>query len=84
MHILFLSCIQATGLIEKKLNLKLSFGEKLQLNAHKMMCKACTRYEKHSIIIEKGIENYQKNFQPKIDIKQFKKQISEKIKNPEK
>ncbi len=53
-HILFISCLKATELIEKKFHFKLSIREKLQLKLHKMMCEACTKYEKHSDIIEKG------------------------------
>ena len=55
MHILFLSCLRATELIEKKLHFKLSVKEKLQLEMHKMMCDACSRYEKQSVFLEKGI-----------------------------
>lgn len=56
MHILFLSCLKATELIEKKINFKLSKKEEMQLKAHKMMCSACTNYEKQSKLIEKGLE----------------------------
>ena len=41
MHLLFLSCLKATELIEKKMHFKLSFGERLQLSVHKAMCDAC-------------------------------------------
>jgi len=84
MHILFLSCIKATELIEKKIYFKLSLKEKLQLKIHKLMCDACSNYEKQSIIIEKCIEIQQKKQHSEIDITDFKKQITanlEKIKN---
>ena len=55
MHILFLSCLKATELLEKKLYFKLSNREKLQLSMHKSMCKACTNYQKQNILIEKAI-----------------------------
>jgi len=79
MHILFLSCLTATELIEKNFHFKLSFLERMQLKVHKMMCDACTNYEKQSIIIEKGIGLQRKN-QPieieiEIDIEHLKKQI---------
>lgn len=83
MHTLFLSCIKATELIEKNFHVKLSFTERIQLKAHKMMCDACTNYEKQSAIIEKGIENQQKRQQPHIDIEQLKKQISLKLNKSE-
>lgn len=76
MHILLLSCIKATELIEKRFYFKLSVKEKLQLKLHKMMCDACTNYEKQSIIIEKGIELQQKNQHSEIDIDRLKKQIT--------
>lgn len=83
MHILFLSCLKATELIEKKFHVKLSFTERMQLKAHKMMCDACTNYEKQSAIIEKGIENQQKKQHPQIDLEQLKKQISLNLKKSE-
>lgn len=43
-----LSCKKATELIEKKLLVKLSFKENIQLQLHKSMCGACTTYEKQS------------------------------------
>jgi hypothetical protein len=76
MHILFLSCLKATELIEKKLYFKLSMQEKLQLKLHKMMCDACTKYEKQSVILEKGIKMYQEKQQVETDMEQLKKQIT--------
>ena len=48
MNWLVLSCKKATTLIEKKLLVKLSFKEEVQLKLHKSMCSACTAYEKQS------------------------------------
>lgn len=48
MNWLMLSCKKATELIEKRLLLKLTFKEKIQLKMHKSMCSACTAYEKQS------------------------------------
>lgn len=79
MHILLLSCLKATELIEKRFYFKLSFKEKLQLKMHKIMCDACTNYERHSKIIERGVEMYQKKQPVEIDIKQLKDQISAKL-----
>ena len=81
MHILFLSCLKATELIEKKMHFKLSIVEKLQLKVHKSMCDACRNYEKQNYFIEKAITNY-KDIDPKkvtIDIDSFKKSIIEKV-----
>jgi hypothetical protein len=79
MHILFLSCLRATELIEKKLHFKLSVKEKLQLRTHKMMCKACSNYEKQSIFIEKGISINQKGEFSVDDVNQLKVIITEKL-----
>jgi len=75
MQILFLSCLKATELIEKKLHFKLSYTEKLQLKVHKMMCDACRMYEKQSGLLEKGIEQQQKEELEEIDIEKLKKEI---------
>ncbi len=55
MHILFLSCIKATELIEKNFHFRLSRKEKMQLRIHTMMCEACKRYEDQSAFLEKAI-----------------------------
>ena len=75
MHFLFLSCLKATELIEKKFNFKLSLKEKIQLKMHKMMCDACTNFEKQSEFLEKGIEIQHKKIHTEMDIEQLKKQI---------
>jgi len=79
MHILFLSCLKATELIEKKLHFKLSAQEKLQLKVHKMMCRACTNYEKQNVLIEKSFENQAQISDPQIDLEQFKKSVVDKL-----
>jgi hypothetical protein len=42
------SCIQATGLVEKKASLGLTFAEQLKLILHSAICDACRRYAKQS------------------------------------
>ena len=79
MHRLFLSCLKATELIEKKLHFRLSGREKLQLKMHKMMCNACSSYEKQSIFLEKGVSlNLKKEFSD-VDLKKLKVVINEKL-----
>ena len=81
MHILFLSCKKATEKKKKKLHFKLSMTEKLQLKMHKMMCNACTHYEKQSELIEKGIaKSKEKDFSQE-ELEQLKNVINEKLKN---
>ena len=79
MHILFLSCLKATELIEKKLHFKLTAKEKIQLKVHKMMCSACTNYEKQNLLIEKSFENQVQISDPQIDLEQFKKSVVDKL-----
>ena len=83
MHILFLSCLKATELIEKKLHFKLSISEKLQLKMHKSMCKACSNYEKQNILIEKAIakQESKNKIDENINLLEFEKSILDKLKN---
>ena len=83
MHILFLSCLKATELIEKKLNFKLSFTERLQLRMHKSMCDACTRYEKQSLIIDKGLSSIKGEKHDEKELEHLKKIIIHKLENTE-
>jgi hypothetical protein len=46
------SCQKSTALIDKKLFSPLTITEKVQLNAHKMICKTCNSYEKQSQFID--------------------------------
>ncbi|MCF6358014.1 MAG: hypothetical protein L3J54_09440 [Draconibacterium sp.] len=84
MHIFFLSCLKATELIEKKFYIKLSFKERLQLSLHKMMCDACSMYEKQSVILEKGMESQHNHNHEECDIEELKKQIASNLKESEK
>ena len=81
MHILFLSCLKATELIEKKIHFKLSVVEKLQLKVHKSMCDACRNYEKQNYFIEKAITNYKEIDTQKltVDLSDLKKSIIKQI-----
>jgi hypothetical protein len=79
MNKLFLSCLKATELIEKKLHFKLTFTEKLQLKVHKAMCDACTMYEKQSNILDKALSSSVPKDEIAIDLNDFKKEIIAKI-----
>jgi len=80
MTLLFLSCSKATELIEKKQFFHLSFREIIQLRLHKMMCNACTKYEKHSLLIDKCINNVQIQKSNSTDLEKLKKQIFKNLK----
>ncbi len=58
MHTLMLSCKKATFLIEKRFLTDLSLKEILQLNMHTSMCRACLRYKKQSLIIDKLLQKH--------------------------
>ncbi len=81
MHILFLSCVKATELIEKKLLFKLTVKEKIQLSLHKMVCNACSNYEKQNMLIDKAVDRQLSK--PKkiesIDLNRFEESILEKL-----
>lgn len=79
MHILFLSCIEATELIEKKIHIQLSVKERLQLHMHKMMCDACHNYEKQSTIIEQGIAKSSAKSDKTPNTQALKKRITEEL-----
>jgi hypothetical protein len=79
MHTLFLSCLKATELVEKKMHFGLTPKERMQLKMHKMMCDACTSYEKQSLFLEKGISlSQKKEFSPE-DLQNLKLAIHEKL-----
>lgn len=81
---LMLSCLKATGLIEKKLNFSLGKREGLQLLLHKSMCQACTNYEKQSLLLDKSLKQqvrYLGEWQPK-ELRlsdDFKKKLLKKL-----
>ena len=84
MHTMFLSCLRASEFIEKKIHFKLSFTEKIQLKIHKMMCNACARYEKQSILIEQSIELQNKQILNDSNLENLKKAIAEKLNSTKK
>ncbi len=79
MNILFLSCLKATELIEKKLHFKLSLSERIRLKMHKAMCDACTLYEKQTNTLNKALSNTVEKDKIAIDLNDFKKEIMTKI-----
>ena len=78
-HLLFLSCLKATQLIEKKITLGLSRSEWLRLHIHKSMCDACTQFEKHSQFIEKGLSSLNRDKNHEIDLDRLKQSIIKKL-----
>ncbi len=77
---IMLSCRKATELIEKEQLVGLSFGERMQLKTHKMMCDACRNYEKQSEFIESILKKLPDKPGEKLKTEaEFKKDIKEKI-----
>jgi hypothetical protein len=79
MNIIFLSCLKATELIEKKLYFRLSYREKMQLKMHKMMCDACTNYEYQSNILDHAMHKTVNPENITLDLDAFKKNILKKM-----
>lgn len=79
MHIIMLSCLKATELIEKKLDHKLSMMQSVQLAMHKSMCKACTNYEKHSYILNDVLKHPVNKELTQEDIEKLKISILSKL-----
>jgi len=78
MRFLFLSCLKATKLIEKKLHVKLSAKEKIRLTLHKSMCSACRLYDKQSLILDEVLKTHHKK-DVNINIEELKLNIKQKI-----
>lgn len=79
MHLLFLSCLKATGLIEKRLYFRLTVKEHIQLKMHKMMCSACAHYEHQSILLEHAIHKTVNPDKIVLDLNAFKLSLISKI-----
>jgi len=79
MNKMFLSCLKATELIEKRHHFKLILTEKIQLKVHKAMCDACTMYEKQSIVLDKALGSSVPQDEIAFDLNDFKKEIMAKI-----
>ncbi|PKP46516.1 MAG: hypothetical protein CVT94_14415 [Bacteroidetes bacterium HGW-Bacteroidetes-11] len=80
MNSVFLSCVKATGLMEKKIHFGLTSAEEMQLKLHIMMCNACARYEKQSLIIEKSIVKLCEPDNISVDFEKLKQTINLKLK----
>ena len=83
-HWASLSCKEATFLIEKRLNNKLSILERIQLKGHLAFCKICTIYNKNAQILHKILQNYikkdfQNNSPNQCEVEKFKNNLKEKI-----
>ena len=76
---LFLSCLKATELLEKRLHFSLNRKERYQLKMHKMICQACARYEKQSLLLDKSIKIQKISDAGAKDIERLKSLIMENL-----
>jgi len=81
MHYMFLSCLKATALINKKSDASLSCVENIQLKAHKSMCSACRNYDKQISVIDKALNETLNKEGLSVDVEALKASILGKIKN---
>jgi len=58
-----ITCKEATFLISKKQQDKLSLGEQLKLKMHLLMCKYCQRFLNQVSFITKGIKRMRKKIE---------------------
>ncbi len=70
------SCKITSELIDKQQISPLTAKEKIQLQAHKAICKTCNSYEKQSGIIERVISKWFK-----LDGNETKEKLSDQKKN---
>lgn len=54
LNIIWLSCKQATFLMSKKEEGKISFKERVQLRLHLSICDFCTRFQKQTAFFTKN------------------------------
>ncbi len=61
MHLLMLSCLRATELIEKRYIGKLTLIQKMQLHMHTSACNICNNYQKQSSLIHHTLLKHSQN-----------------------
>jgi cyanate lyase len=81
MHILFLSCLKATELIEKKFHFHLTFRERMQLKMHTSMCKACSMYKDQSATLNKALSKIENLNGENENPESLKEEILKKLQN---
>ncbi len=69
MNLIMLSCHKATFLLEKSVDMPLSFMDRIQLSMHLKICDKCAEYQKQSSLINTLLRNKAKNFNNSKDLK---------------
>ena len=76
------SCEKASKLTSKKIDLDLSFTEKVMLKFHTMMCGACASFEDEILTITDSIHKHDGNCKSSCKLNEdSKNKISEMINN---
>ncbi len=83
-HIFVLSCNKATFLIEKELDNRLSFTERIQLKIHLSICKRCHAHHDKVVFMDKAMRKLvnmenKMNYFSEQELEEQKKKINEKI-----
>ncbi|MDG0854383.1 hypothetical protein [Roseateles puraquae] len=53
-----LSCKEVTEICSLEMEEPISFGQRLGLGAHLMMCSGCTNYRRHLRVIRQAMQTY--------------------------
>lgn len=68
-----LTCKEVTELASKAQDMKLTFGQRMQLKMHLMMCKLCSRYVKQLAFLRTAVQD--------LDAHEHHAQLSAEAKN---
>lgn len=60
------SCEDITGLIEKSLDRRTKFLERIKIKLHLMGCEYCRRYEKQAVFVKKALYQFNEYSQKNI------------------
>lgn len=86
-HKIALTCKEATFLMELENTINVSSLQKIRLQLHLKICKACKSYQKNSKLLEKVLEmSFYKNHDTPVNqekIKQLKVKIIQNLPNNE-
>jgi hypothetical protein len=52
------SCREITALVSRGLDKKLSFGERLAIGMHVMLCSRCRNFQRQTLFIRKAAQRY--------------------------
>lgn len=59
-----LSCKEVTRLISESMDYQLPFVQRIAVRMHLLMCKFCSRYRRHMVLIREAICHYLEEIEP--------------------